>query len=679
MGETTVTPVAVIGMACRLPGGIDSPELLWESSLRGDDLITEIPAGRWDADEYYDPEPGVPGRSISRWGGFLDDVTGFDAPFFGYGEREAAALDPQHRLLLETSWEAVEHAGLAPASLAGSATGVFVGLSHGDYEIVTRDAGALQDAYGYPGTTFSMASGRIAYWLGLRGPAMTVDSACSTGLLTVHLACRSLHEGESDLALAGGCVVMFVPELNASASALGMLSPRGRCRSFDAGADGFVRGEGCAVVLLKRLPDAIRDADRILAVVRGTAANQDGHTKTISRPSLDAQVEVYRAALAAAGVDGATVGMVEAHGTGTPVGDPIEFGSLSQVYGAGGEPCALGSAKSNFGHTECAAGTVGLIKAILALRHGVVPPMVHFTQLPDALARIETGLFVPKVITPWPSRPDRTPRRAAVSSYGVTGTNAHAVLEEAPGIRGTARRVPRLRRPAAVRTFRHFGRSAAAHLGAAGAVGEQPGGSVGAVRSRLHLGAPACTPPSAHGRDRGGPGGPDRAIARHRRGRHPLSARVGPGRPGTGVGVFRAGVAVGRDGRRTAGNGAGVRRNRRGSGATDRPGVGVFGDRGDVGAADGDRYRPGTADPVRHAGGAGRHDALLWGAPGRGHRAFAWARPRPPSSREHCRWKTACASSAAGRGCCRGSPVRVRWRRWNCPPSRCARNWMLAA
>jgi acyl transferase domain-containing protein/NADPH:quinone reductase-like Zn-dependent oxidoreductase/NAD(P)-dependent dehydrogenase (short-subunit alcohol dehydrogenase family)/acyl carrier protein len=432
VADAHTVPVAVIGMACRLPGGIDSPDEFWDALLRGDDLITDIPSDRWDPDEFYDPEPGVPGRSVSRWGGFLDDVMGFDAPFFGFGDREAAAMDPQHRLLLETSWEAVEHAGIAPASLAGSSTGVFMGLSHEDYTVVAHDAGALQDAYGYPGTTFSMASGRIAYWLGLRGPAMTVDSACSTGLLTVHLASRSLQFGESDLALAGGCLVMLTPDITASASALGMLSPTGRCRAFDAGADGFVRSEGCAVVLLKRLPDAVADGDRILAVVRGTAANQDGRTKTISRPSLDAQVEVYRAALANAGVDAATVGMVEAHGTGTRVGDPIEFGSLSSVYGADGEPCALGSVKSNLGHTECAAGTVGMIKAILAMRHGVVPPVVHFTRLPDELARIETGLFVPQAITPWPGGDGQAPRRAAVSSYGVTGTNVHAIVEQAP-------------------------------------------------------------------------------------------------------------------------------------------------------------------------------------------------------------------------------------------------------
>ena len=443
--------------------------------LRGDDLVTEIPAERWDADEYYDPEQGVPDRSVSRWGGFLDDVMGFDAPFFGFGEREAAAIDPQHRLLLETSWEAVEHAGLDPASLAGSLTGVFVGLSHDDYLVVTRDAGALADAYGFTGIPFSMASGRIAYRLGLRGPAMTVDTACSTGLLTVHLACRSLDQGESDLALAGGCMVMLSPSVTSSASAQGMLSPRGRCRPFDVGADGFVRAEGCAVVLLKRLPDALRDSDRILAVVRGTAANQDGRTANIATPSLDAQAEVFRAALAEAGVDGGTVGMVEAHGTGTPVGDPIEFGSLSQVYGTAGEPCALGSAKSNLGHTESAAGAVGLIKAILALQHGVVPPVLHFTGLPDDLRRIDTGLFVPQAVTPWPTRNDGTPRRAAVSSYrDVRNERTRHARASTRNRYNSTTTTPAMARPTAFCGLGHLGRGTAPHLPAAGRVGERP-------------------------------------------------------------------------------------------------------------------------------------------------------------------------------------------------------------
>jgi polyketide synthase 5 len=417
-------------MACRLPGAIDSPELLWEALLRGDDLVTEIPAERWDADSFYDPERGVPGRSVTKWGGFLDDVAGFDSEFFGIGDREATAIDPQHRLLLETSWEALQHAGVDPTSLAGSHTGVFVGLGHDDYTVVSGKAGALEDPYGYTGTAFSMASGRISYTLGLSGPAITVDTACSSGLVTVHMACRSLHEGESDLALAGGCMVVLDPWVNASTSAIGMLSATGRCHSFDVKADGFVRSEGSAMVLLKRLPDAERDGDRILAVIRGTASNQDGRSETITSPSMDAQVAVYRSALKAAGVDAASIGMIEAHGTGTPVGDPTEFKSLAQVYGTDG-PCALASVKSNLGHTESAAGTVGLIKAVLALQHGTVPRMLHFTQLPEDLTRIDTNLFVPQEITSWAGI-DGHPRRAAVSSYGMSGTNAHAILEQAP-------------------------------------------------------------------------------------------------------------------------------------------------------------------------------------------------------------------------------------------------------
>jgi acyl transferase domain-containing protein/acyl carrier protein len=430
--ETRVTPVAVIGMACRLPGGIDSPDLLWEALLRGDDLITEVPADRWDADEYYDPEPGVPGRSVCKWGSFLENVADFDPEFFGITEKEATAMDPQHRLLLETSWEAMEHGGLTRERMADSRTGVFVGLMHDDYQFVHADAHALEGPYGFLGNSFSMGSGRVAYAMGLHGPAMTVDTACSSGLAAVHIACRSLHDGESDLALAGGASVMFEPRKASSGSAFGMLSPTGRCHAFDVAADGFVAGEGCVVVLLKRLPDALADGDRILAVIRGTAANQDGHTVNIVTPSRPAQVAAYRAALTAAGVDPDTVGMVEAHGPGTPVGDPIEYASLSEVYGLNG-PCALASVKTNFGHTQSAAGALGLMKAILALQHGVIPRNLHFTELPDELAQIKTNLFVPQVTTPWPTtNGHQTPRRAAVSSYGFSGTNIHAVVEQAP-------------------------------------------------------------------------------------------------------------------------------------------------------------------------------------------------------------------------------------------------------
>ena len=430
----SLTPIAVVGMACRLPGGIDSPHKLWEALLDGADMVTEIPGDRWDAEEFYDPEKGAPGRSVSKWGAFIDDVTGFDPDFFGINEREATAMDPQHRMLMETSWEAVEHAGLRPAAMSGTATGVFIGMSHDDYVMVTNDAGLYDQAYAFTGTPFSMASGRISHSMGLQGPSMTMDTACSSSLVAVHQACRSLHEGESDMALAGGVMLMLDPHNYSSASGQGMLSPTGRCHSFDVAADGFVRAEGCGIVMLKRLDDAQRDGDRILAVIRGTASNQDGRTKNILTPSKDAQIAVFRSALAGAGVDPVTVGMVEAHGTGTPVGDGIEFASVSAVYGTAG-PCALTSVKSNFGHAESAAGVLGLMKAVLAVHHGVIPKNLHFRQLPDRSAAIETGLFVPIEPTGWPVD---GPRRAAVSSYGMSGTNVHAVLEQAPATGATA-------------------------------------------------------------------------------------------------------------------------------------------------------------------------------------------------------------------------------------------------
>ncbi|MEI7715567.1 MAG: type I polyketide synthase, partial [Mycobacterium sp.] len=409
MRAEPATPVAVIGMACRLPGGIDSPQRLWEALLRGDDLVGEIPVQRWDSDQ-----------AVSRWGAFLDDVGGFDCEFFGMTAREAIAIDPQHRLLLETSWDAIEHAGLDPSSLAHTQTGVFVGLN----PVVA------EGLYGFAGTSPGLASGRVAYALGLHGPASTVDTACSSGLMAVHQACGSLYSGESDLALAGGVVVTLDPRTSITGSPFGMVSPTGRCRAFDVAADGFVSGEGCVVLLLKRLADAERDGDRVLGVLRGTAANQDGRTADIATPSETAQIAVYHSALAAAGVDASTIGFVEAHGTGTPVGDPIEYTSLAAVYGTDG-PCALGSVKTNFGHLQSTSGALGLMKTILALQHGTVPRNLHFTRLPDQLAEIATELFVPQVTEPWPTN-GHHPRRAAVSSYGMSGTNVHAIVEQAP-------------------------------------------------------------------------------------------------------------------------------------------------------------------------------------------------------------------------------------------------------
>ncbi|MHA7651303.1 sulfolipid-1 biosynthesis phthioceranic/hydroxyphthioceranic acid synthase [Mycobacterium sp. ML4] len=429
MDRAGVTPVAVIGMACRLPGGITSPELLWDALLRGDDFVIEVPRDRWDIDHYYDPEPGVPGRSVCKWGSFLDEVGDFDPAFFGFSEKEAIAMDPQHRLLMETAWEAMEHAGLTKDTIARQ-TGVFVGLNYGDYQLVQMASDAFDGPYGNQGTISCMASGRIAYALGLHGPASTIDTACSSGLYAIHQACRSLADGESDMTFAGGVNVMIEPRRSASASAGGMLSGTGHCHAFDTKADGFVTGEGCVVLLLKRLSDAQRDGDRILAVVRSTAANQDGHTVNIAMPSRAAQSALYRTALDLAGIDASTVGMVEAHGTGTPVGDPIEYSGLAEVYAIGNK-CAVGASKTNFGHTQAAAGALGLMKTVLAVQHGIVPKNLHFEALPDELAQIDTGLFIPVDNTEWPL-PGDAPRRAAVSAYGISGTNVHAIIEQAP-------------------------------------------------------------------------------------------------------------------------------------------------------------------------------------------------------------------------------------------------------
>ncbi|MFL0278048.1 sulfolipid-1 biosynthesis phthioceranic/hydroxyphthioceranic acid synthase [Mycobacterium sp. SMC-19] len=419
--------VAVIGLACRLPGGIDSPQRFWEALLRGADFIAEVPADRWDADSYGGPESGP---TVPRWGAFLEDIGGFDAEFFGMTEPEATAIDPQHRLLLETSWEAVEHAGLDPADLARSQTGVFVGLTHSDYELLAAECGAAEGPYGFTGTSTGFASGRVAQALGLHGPAVTVDTACSSGLMAVHQACRSLQVGESELALAGGVSVMLEPRRSAAGSPQGTLSPTGRCHSFDTAADGVVSGEGCVVLLLKRLPDAVRDHDRILAVLRGTAANQDGRPDSAAVPPESAQVAMYRTALATAGVDAGTVGLVEAHGVGNPIGDRVEYTGLAAVYGTDNR-CLLGSVKTNFGHCQSASGPLSLMKAILALQHGTVPQNLNFTRLPDQLAGIATNLLVPQENMPWPSTGE-LPRRAAVSSHGLSGTNVHVIVEQAP-------------------------------------------------------------------------------------------------------------------------------------------------------------------------------------------------------------------------------------------------------
>lgn len=426
-------PIAVIGIGCRFPGGANSPEAFWQLLQDGVDTVREVPPDRWPIDDYFDDDPAAPGKMSTRWGAFLDNVDQFDAPFFGISPREAARMDPQQRLLLEVSWEALEHAGQSATSLSGSVTGIFAGICTTDYWFL--QAGDVRQFDGYTGLggCHSIAAGRLSYLLDLRGPSVAVDTACSSSLVAVHLACQSLNTGECNMAVAGGVNVMVAPHATVFLSKWGMMAPDGRCKTFDSRANGIVRGEGCGFVVLKRLSDALSDRDNILAVVRGSATNQDGRGTRLSAPNGRAQQAVVRRALEIANVEPSQISFVETHGTGTPIGDPIEIEALTEIIGQprpGGSRCALGSVKTNMGHLEAAAGVAGLIKAVLCLHHGRIPPHLHLDSLNPSISLDETPFFIPREPTEWPAGYDR--RFAAVSSFGLSGTNAHAVLEAAP-------------------------------------------------------------------------------------------------------------------------------------------------------------------------------------------------------------------------------------------------------
>ncbi|HEV7456869.1 MAG TPA: SDR family NAD(P)-dependent oxidoreductase [Roseococcus sp.] len=420
-------PVAILGLACRFPGA-EGPEAFWRLLEEGRDAITRIPPDRWDADALHDPDPDAPRGIVTREGGFLDGMDLFDAALFGLSPREAAAMDPQHRILLELAWAALEDAGLRP-DRAGHG-GVFLGIASNNYAQLAAAAGP-PDAYSGLGAALSAAPGRVAYSLGLTGPALALDAACASSLAAVHLACQALRQGECDIALAGGVNAILTPFGHEFLSRARVLSPDGRCRAFGAGANGIGRAEGAGIIVLKRLADAERDGDRVLAVVAGSAVEQDGRSSGLTVPNGLAQARLIRAALSRAGIAPAAVDVIEAHGTGTPLGDPIEAEALGEVFGPGRDrPLLVGSVKGNIAHAEAAAGIAGLIKLVLALRAGCVPPTLHADPPNPRLAWGALRAELPARAVPWPPGPG--PRTGGVSAFGLTGTIAHVLLREAP-------------------------------------------------------------------------------------------------------------------------------------------------------------------------------------------------------------------------------------------------------
>ncbi len=427
-------PIAMVGIGCRFPGGVRDAASFWRLLEEGRDAISSIPDDRIDIERYYDARPALPGHMTTRWGGYLDDIRGFDAAFFGISPREAERMDPQQRLLLETAWEALEDGGVRALDLAGARVGVYVGQWTSDFEARLFADPDRVDFYSTTGSGRYATSGRLSYALGLRGPSLTVDTACSSSLAAVHLAVQALRAGECEMALAAGVNVILQPQVTIAYSQSGMMAADGRCKFGDASGDGYVRSEGVGVVALKPLTRAVSDRDRVYAVIRGSALNNDGRgSGSMGTPSRSGQAELLRLAYRDAGVPPERLGYVEAHGTGTRVGDPTELGALTDVLSNGAGPagrCWVGSVKTNFGHTEGAAGIAGLIKTALTLHHGAIPASLHF-QVPNSAVPWATApLAIPRTATPW--EPGSCPRIGGVSAFGIAGTNAHVVLEEAP-------------------------------------------------------------------------------------------------------------------------------------------------------------------------------------------------------------------------------------------------------
>ncbi|WP_261900523.1 type I polyketide synthase, partial [Mycobacterium marinum] len=424
-------PIAVVGMGCRFPGGISGPEALWQFLCDRKSSIGRVPDERWA--QFDDGSPAVKAllARTTRWGSYLSDIDAFDADFFEISASEADKMDPQQRLLLEVAWEALEHAGIPPSSLRRSQTGVFAGSCLSEYGAIASTDLTQVDGWSNTGGAMSIIANRLSYFLDLRGPSVAVDTACSSSLVAIHLACQSLRMQDSNLAIAAGVNLLLSPAVFRGFDQVGALSPTGNCRAFDAAADGFVRGEGAGVVVLKRLTDAQQDGDRVLAVICGSAINQDGRSNGLMAPNPAAQQAVLRAAYTNAGMQPSEVDYVEAHGTGTLLGDPIEARALGSVLGRGRpeeSPLLIGAVKTNLGHTEAAAGIAGFIKTVLAVQHGQIPPNQRFESPNPHIAFADLRMKVVDELTDWPDTGH--PRRAGVSSFGFGGTNAHVVIEQ---------------------------------------------------------------------------------------------------------------------------------------------------------------------------------------------------------------------------------------------------------
>lgn len=428
-------PIAILGMGCRFPGGVNHPSAFWDLLHEEVDAISTIPASRWQAEAHYDPDPEVPGKMYTRQGGFLSEIDGFDPQFFGISAREARSLDPQQRLLLEVSWEALENAYQVPETLLNSETGVFIGICSNDYnKKLWQDPSFSQvDAFSATGNALSVAAGRISYTFGLKGPSLAIDTACSSSLVAVHTACQQLRDRECHMALVGGVNLMLAPDSTIAFAKTRMLAPDGRCKPFDASANGYVRGEGCGVIVLKRLSDAIADKNRILAVIRGSGVNHNGRSSSLIAPNGPAQQTAILKAIENSKIDPTQVSYVEVQGTGTVLGEPIEVGALDAVYGKNrspDHPLLIGSVKTNIGHLEAASGIASLMKVVLAMQHNQIPAHLHFQDPNPHIEWDQLSLQVATKPTVW--QRGEQPRLAGVSAFGFSGTNAHLILEDPP-------------------------------------------------------------------------------------------------------------------------------------------------------------------------------------------------------------------------------------------------------